>query len=223
MEQEIFDFYTLERLDWHDFMEDDENRRAIQSLIKWPDWNSFGLIIHGEAGTGKTHLAALWAQTACAVYVLNDNLNHSPRDLFNNNCNFVFDNFDSMMIPINHHWVFDFLNITAEKKRFVLLLSRQHPSLWNVEPSDLRSRLFTIPTVKIETPRDTLLLKIARKIARDLNIAIHDDVLVYLLNTIERRVDSIANSLRTLNKLALRQKKKPTISFVKKIGLGGAS
>ncbi|MDR1334098.1 MAG: hypothetical protein LBJ71_02675 [Holosporaceae bacterium] len=215
MQQEVFNFHKIERLDWSDFVEDDENRSALSSLTKWPHWNSQGIIIHGESGTGKTHLAALWAQTANAVYVLEESLRHNPRDLFDAECNFVFDNFDSWIKCENYNWLFHFLNIVKEKDRSFLILSRQHPSFWQVELNDLRSRLFTLPTVGIDTPRDDLLLKISRKIARDFGIVAPDDALIYMLNTVERNVTSIADALQVLNKLSLQRKKTFSLSFVR--------
>ncbi|MDR2158065.1 MAG: hypothetical protein LBO02_01970 [Holosporaceae bacterium] len=215
MQQEVFSFHQMERLDWNGFIEGEENRDAILCLIKWPDWNSNGVIIHGESGTGKTHLAALWAQTANAVYVLKESLNHDPRDLFEAECNFVIDNFDDFLSPERYDWMFHFLNIIKEKNKFFLMLGRLHPSLFAVELKDLRSRLLTLPTINICAPKDELLLKISQKIAKDLEITISNDVLVYILNVVDRKVSSIANILRVLDKLSLQQKKSLSMSFVK--------
>jgi chromosomal replication initiation ATPase DnaA len=216
MQQEVFNFHKIERLDWSDFIESGENRCALSHLTRWPHWNGQGTIIHGESGTGKTHLAALWAQTANAVYVLKESLLHDPRDLFDAECNFVFDNFDSLIKCENYSWFFHFLNIVKEKYRSFLILSRLHPFLWHVELDDLRSRLFALPIVGIDTPCDDLLLKISRKIAKDFGITVPDDALAYILNTIERNVTSVADILQTLNKLSLQSKKNLSLAFVRK-------
>jgi chromosomal replication initiation ATPase DnaA len=214
MQQEIFNFHPMERLDWNDFVEGDENRDAILFLAQWPDWNSNGIIIYGESGVGKTHLAALWAQTANAVYVLRESLYHSPRDLFAAERNFVIDNFEDF-IDSNYDWMFHFLNIIKEKNKFFLLLSRLHPSLWNIELDDLRSRLLAIPNINIGIPKDDLLLKVSQKIAKDLGIAIPDDAMRHILNTVERRVKCVADILKKLDKLSLQQKKRLSLSYVK--------
>jgi chromosomal replication initiation ATPase DnaA len=215
MQQEVFDFHKEERLDWNDFIESEENRNALSYLTKWPFRDSHGLIIHGESGTGKTHLAALWAQTANAIYVLGESFNHNPRDLFGSECNFVFDNFDTLIKHENYDWLFHFFNIVKEKNKSFLILSRLHPSLWNVELNDLRSRLFTLPAVAIDAPRDDLLLKISQKIAKDLEIIISNDAMKYVLNTVERNVSSVAAVLKVLDKLSLQQKKTLSLSFIK--------
>ncbi|MDR2107305.1 MAG: hypothetical protein LBO73_02170 [Holosporaceae bacterium] len=214
-QQEIFDFPEAVRLDWSDFIESEENREAIMYLAGWPNWSGNGLIICGESGTGKTHLAALWAQTAGAVYVLKESLNYSPRDLFEAECNFVIDNFDDLTGRKNYEWMFDFLNISVEKNRFFLILSRTHPSARDIEPEDLKSRLFALPCVSIRPPEDDLLLKVSKKIAGDLGMTLSDDVMLCILNIIDRRVTAVADVLRTLNKLSLRRKKSLTAAFVK--------
>jgi chromosomal replication initiation ATPase DnaA len=219
MQQEIFDFRKVERLDWSDFVVSEENRDAILSLAKWPDWNGNGLIIYGGSGAGKTHLASLWARTASAVYILKESLNHSPRDLFATENNFVIDNFEDFIgtsgSKFGHDWMFHFLNIVKEKNRFFLLLSRAHQSLWPIELEDLRSRLLAIPSVDIAVPGDDLLLKISQKISKDLEITIPDDAIRYILNTAERKVSSIADILKKLDKLSLQQKKRLSLAYIR--------
>jgi chromosomal replication initiation ATPase DnaA len=216
MRQEVFDFHKIERLDWNDFIERDENRDAISYLAKWPDWNASGIIIFGESGTGKTHLAALWAQTAAAVYILKESLNHDPRDLFDSECNFVIDNFDDFISPQSYDWIFHFLNIAKEKNRFFLMLGRSRSAVLNIGLNDLRSRLIAVPSVDIDSPGDDLLLKISQKIAKDLEISVPSDVLTLILNTVERNVNSVAKVLKILDKLSLQQKKTLSLSFVKR-------
>jgi chromosomal replication initiation ATPase DnaA len=215
MQQEIFSFHKIERFDWSDFIEGEENFDAVSRLAQWPNWNDIGTIIHGISGTGKTHLAALWAQTANAVYVLRESLNHNPRDLFDPECNFVIDNFEDFLSSKKFDWMFHFLNIAREKNRFFLILSRLHPLFLNVELEDLKSRLLALPIVGISSPKDDLLLKISQKIANDLEIVIAGDVMMHILNVIDRKISSITNVLKTLDRLSLQQKKTISLSFVK--------
>lgn len=215
MQQEIFPFHKVENLNWNDFVMSEENLDAVSSLTKWPQWITNGLIIHGEPGTGKTHLAALWAQSANAIYVLNESLKHNTRDLFQNNCNFVIDNFENFLTTSNYAWLFDFLNIAKEKNRSFLILAKKHPQSWGITLKDLSSRIFTIPCVKIHQPNDELLLKIAQKISKDLQISIQKDVLQYLLNFIPRDVKSIWSLLKTLDQLSMQKHKSINLAFVK--------
>ncbi len=216
--QEVFDFSKEESLSWSDFIESTENREALTYLTQWPNWNSNGLVITGEHGVGKTHLASLWAQSANAVCVLRSCLNNNPRDLFDhtqgNRCNFVFDNFQDFLI--DQHWLFDFYNIAKEKRRFFIITDVTPPALWNVSLKDLKSRLSLLPMIRIASHGDELLFKVTKKLARDYDIEISDDVVEYILMVCQRYIPEISLVLKTLDKLALQQKKSLTLGFVRK-------
>ncbi|MDR2795005.1 MAG: hypothetical protein LBB12_04480 [Holosporaceae bacterium] len=216
MIQEVFDFHKVENLNWNDFVDSDENREAIKCLMQWPNWNANGVIIFGDAGVGKSHIANLWAQTANAVYVLRHSLNWDPRSLFEVECNFIIDNFDDFLNTKNYDWIFHFFNIAKEKNRYFLLLSRCHPSLWRIALNDLRSRLFTLITIQIKNPEDELLFKIAKKISRDLGMVIADEAIRYLIRIVDRSVFSVTNTLKILDKIALQNQRAITIPFIKK-------
>jgi chromosomal replication initiation ATPase DnaA len=217
MIQEVFGFHKIENLDWNDFVESEENHDAIRCLTCWPLWNSCGIVLYGESGVGKTHIANLWAQTANAVYVLKPSLNNDPRILFDSPCNFVIDNFDSFLTAGNYDWMFHFFNISKEKNRYFLLISRISPSLWKIGLEDLRSRLLTLPAIGIKNPGDELLMKIAKKLANDFGTPVSDGALRYILNFIDRDVVSISNTLKTLDKLALQMQKSITIPFIRRV------
>ena len=215
MIQEIFGFHKIPNLNWCDFVENHENCDAIAFLTRWPNWYSNGVVIYGESGVGKTHIASLWAQTANAVYILKTGLNSDPRVLFDTECNFVIDDFDDFLRGKNYDWMFHFFNIAKEKGRSFLLVSEKHPSLWHIPLNDLRSRLLTLPTINLKNPEDELLLKIAKKLTKDLEIKISANTLKYILKFVDRNVSSISHILKTLDKLSLQQRKPITIPFIR--------
>lgn len=216
--QQVFDFSKEESLSWKDFIESEENRDALTYLVRWPNWNSNGLIIVGEHGVGKTHLASLWAQSANAVCVLKSCVNNDPRDLFlhteDNKCNFVFDNFQDFLT--DQRWLFDFYNIAKEKHRSFLITDVTPPALWNISLPDLKSRLNLLPVVRIYSHSDELLFKVTKKLARDYNIEISDNVVKYILTMCQRDIPEISRVLKTLDKLSLQQKKPLSLNFVRK-------
>lgn len=214
IQQEIFDFHKTESLNWNDFIESEENRDALSALIQWQNWSNNGMVITGSSGVGKSHLAALWAQSANAVYVLKDSVNYDPRDLFENNCNFVLDEISQFLSY--QDWLFHFYNIAREKKRFFLITDRLPRYLWNISLKDLQSRLMSLSAVEIKNPGDELLFKVCKKLARDFDIEVPDDVISYILQTTERNVSVISQILRTLDKLALQEKKNISLKFVQR-------
>jgi chromosomal replication initiation ATPase DnaA len=216
MIQEVFGFLENRSFDWRDFIESNENHEAVSYLMKWPNWIGNGIIIFGDSGVGKTHLANLWKQTAGAEFVSKSSLSCYPRQQFNQNCHFVFDDFDEFLAENRDDWIFHFFNIAKEKKRFYILISQKHPSGWNIRLDDLRSRLFTLGVIRMKNPGYELLVKISQKISRDLGIKVSEETLRCMLNLVDRVVTTVSNVLATLNKLALQLQKDITTSFVKK-------
>jgi chromosomal replication initiation ATPase DnaA len=55
-------------MDEADFMITASNQDAAAWINRWPDWPSHCLIVYGPAGSGKTHLAHMWARRSGAEY-----------------------------------------------------------------------------------------------------------------------------------------------------------
>ena len=65
-----------------DFLVAPSNQSAVAWLDRWPDWTSGGLVVHGPAGCGKTHLAHVWQKVSGAVLLDASALaDHDPPDL----------------------------------------------------------------------------------------------------------------------------------------------
>src|ERR1700722_11271695 len=52
-----------------DFLRAPANADALRAIEAWPDWPGRMLAIVGPAGSGKSHLAAIWARRAQAIVI----------------------------------------------------------------------------------------------------------------------------------------------------------
>src|SRR6185436_15464347 len=50
-----------------DFVVSEGNREALAWIDRWPDWPAPALALSGPPGSGKTHLARIWAGRAGAA------------------------------------------------------------------------------------------------------------------------------------------------------------
>ncbi|MCB1511109.1 MAG: hypothetical protein KDJ36_09405, partial [Hyphomicrobiaceae bacterium] len=60
-QQLTFDLPHLSATGAEDFMVSAANREACELVEAWPAWPAPALVLCGPAGSGKSHLAAIWA------------------------------------------------------------------------------------------------------------------------------------------------------------------
>src|SRR5687767_147510 len=64
--QLALDIAFTESLTREDFLETPSNAAALHLVERWPDWSSAQHILVGPEGSGKSHLAAIWARASGA-------------------------------------------------------------------------------------------------------------------------------------------------------------
>ena len=72
--QLAIDLPYREALGRADFLVSDCNEAALGWIERWPQWPSSALVLHGPAGSGKSHLTALWHARSGGVLVSGENL-----------------------------------------------------------------------------------------------------------------------------------------------------
>ena len=66
-----------ERLSREDFLPGPSNEAALAMIERWPDWPARALAIAGPQGSGKSHLASIWASLSGAR-MLSAHAMHTP-------------------------------------------------------------------------------------------------------------------------------------------------
>ena len=64
--QLAFDLPLDPRYGREDFLVSPSNERAYGFVERWPDWPDTVLVLTGPPGSGKSHLASIWATAAHA-------------------------------------------------------------------------------------------------------------------------------------------------------------
>jgi len=55
-----------------DFLSGPSNAVALALVDAWPDWSHRTVMLTGPEGSGKSHLAAIWARTAPVTFAVRD-------------------------------------------------------------------------------------------------------------------------------------------------------
>ena len=115
-----------ESLAREDFLAGPSNAAALALIERWPDWPSRTVLLRGPEGSGKSHLAAIWARAAGARTL-------SPRAL------------DGAEVPValatgalvlenlaegrfDEPALFHLLNLAREERAYVLITARSAPA-----------------------------------------------------------------------------------------------
>lgn len=198
-----------------DFLVAGSNERAVAEIDLWPDWSHHGLILLGPEGSGKSHLAQVFAASANAKVISSRDLRREdvPSYLESGAC--VIEDLGTDN-PFNETALFHTLNLARETKGHVLMTARQAAALWNVKLNDLATRLAATPIVEIGRPDDTLLRGLLVKLFSDRQLAVDEQAVSYMLKNMERSGAAARDLVAEIDAHALKTKSEVTRAFISK-------
>ena len=167
-----------------DFVVSSSNEAAWGRLWARETWPGGVLALVGLEGSGKTHMARLWAQETGAA---------TPKPGATDLSDLVG---RALLIDHVEDWddpegLFHLINIAAGPGASLLLTARSRPIEWPAAVPDLRSRLNALEVAEIEEPDDAALTAIIRKLFKERHAVPADDLIPYLLPRIERSAAAV--------------------------------
>jgi len=192
-----------ESLTRDDFLEGPANAAGLALVESWPDWPNRTMLLVGPEGSGKSHLAAIWAERAGARSTAAHALTAAgvPGALATGAL--VVE--DLRPSDFDERALFHLLNLAREDEASVLITARLPPSAFEVELRDLRSRLRAIPTVSLLPPDDQLFRALLVKLCADRQLNVDESVVSYLATRIERSFAAARQAVELLDSEALRR------------------
>ena len=190
-----------------DFLSGRCNKDALALIESWPDWPASAIALIGPEGSGKTHLATIWAAIAGARVVSAHALGGTDlRSALATGALVIED----AGATDDERALFHLINLAREEAAFLLFTARTMPSLWPVAIPDVMSRLRALPVVTLEAPDDAMLRGVMVKLAADRQLALDETVVRYLSTHIERSFAAARSAVIALDKEALRQGRPPS-------------
>jgi len=174
-----------------DFFVSPANTTAVEWLDRWPDWPVPCALLIGPRGSGKSHLARIFARRSGAC-VVDDAENFDPEALF-------------------HHWN------AATPDAPLLMTAASPPRDWPQQLADLGSRLGATPQLRIDAPDDALLAALLAKQFRDHGLRVAPEALDYVLARSERSFDGIARIVAQLDAAALAAGRPITVPLARSV------
>ena len=188
-----------------DFLSGPSNAAALALVETWPDWPARAVVLVGPAGSGKSHLASIWAARANARFLLAPALKQAKLPAVLVSGALVVE--DLAPGAFDERALFHLLNLVREEDGYLLLTARSAPATWGVALPDLVSRLRALPVVTVSAPDDALLRAVMVKLFADRQLSVDESLIAYLATRIERSFAAAREAVAQLDREALRQKR----------------
>jgi chromosomal replication initiation ATPase DnaA len=182
------------------------NEDALALIDVWPDWPANAMALVGPEGSGKTHLAMMWAEAAGARIIPGHALGEAELPTALVTGALVVED----AAAADERALFHLLNLAREEKASLLLTARLPPASWPIAIPDLASRLRALPLAKLEAPDDAMLRAVIVKLAADRQLALDETVVGYVSTRIERSFAAARGAIIALDNESLRQRRPPT-------------
>jgi len=191
-----------ESLTRDNFLEGPVNAAAVGLIESWPGWPARTMLLVGPEGSGKSHLAAIWAEQAGARSTTAHTLTAATVPAALATGALVIE--DLKPSDFDERALFHLLNLAREEQAYVLITARIPPSAIGVELRDLRSRLRALPVVTLAEPDDLLFRALIVKFCADRQLTVDESVVSYLATRIERSYAAARQAVDRLDREALR-------------------
>lgn len=206
MSQLPLPFVHVPRYGLDDFMPSSSNAEAMAAMERWPAWPDRVQLLLGPAGSGKSHLARIWAARADAALLAPMHLVGNLDALATRNA--VIEDADRG--EILEAALFHYLNLVRERGLSLLITARERPSAWSLVTPDLVSRLRLAPSVAIDAPDDALMRAVLVKLFADRQLSVDASVVEYLALRLDRSLDAAGRAVMALDRASLDRQRRIT-------------
>lgn len=190
------------------------NAAAAALIDRWPDWPSPVVVLAGPAGSGKSHLSAIWREASGAARFAPGRLGAETVEAAGRGP-VLIDDVDTA--PIDEAGLFHLINAVRQAGTALMLTARRFPMAWGVRLPDLESRLKAASTVEIHEPDDALLAGVVTKLFADRQVEVEPHVVQFLVRRIERSLSTAIDVVARLDHAALEQKSRITRAMASQI------
>ena len=203
-EQLVLDFPSRPAFGRSNFWVAPCNQEAIAWIDRYPEWPMHALLIYGETGSGKTHLASIFSEVKIAAKDLTEDFIPEQEKI-------VVENLEELQ---NEKALFHLFNRIQEKQGGLLLTARQVPQF---QLPDLQTRIAMTPKAEIQMPDENTIVSVCAKMFADKQAVVVLAVLTYIATHIPRSFEAVSKVVNAVDTLSLSKGRRITIYLVKEV------
>ncbi|MES2915732.1 MAG: chromosomal replication initiator DnaA [Pseudomonadota bacterium] len=198
--QLAFELPNTEAMTRADFFAAPSNALALQTVEGWQDWPGRKLLLVGPEGSGKTHLAQIWARLTDALILPAEALAEADVASLSGRAVLVE---DANRIGPAEAQLFHLHNLVTTAGTALLITARTPPRDWGLSLPDLISRMQATPIARLDAPDDALLAAVLVKLFADRQVAVPANLIPYLISRMPRSVGAARALVAALDARAL--------------------
>jgi DnaA regulatory inactivator Hda len=199
-----------------DFLRSPANSASLDAVLAWPAWPAPALLLWGPAGSGRTHLARIWARRSGARFLDGNRMGAAPEAMeqLGDARHCVIDDADQVH---EDRTLFHLYNMIANQGGHLLLTASGPLGAWGLTLPDLVSRLRTAWSCEIREPDDALLAALLVKQLQDRQLTVLPGVVAYLARHMERSFAAARRIVRELDRASLRARRPITLPLARAV------
>lgn len=213
--QLAFDLSQAPHFGRDNFLVSSSNAAAFRLIEAWPNWPAHAVLLIGPPGSGKSHLAAIFAARTQATRISATALAQADLVALTAQAAVVVE--DADLIGADEASLFHVFNLAQELKIAMLLTARDKPETWGLHTADLLSRLRLCTSVELSAPDDALLEAVIVKLFFDRQLTVDAGVVGVMALHIERSFEAARRSVELLDREALARGVPITKSLVREM------
>lgn len=191
-----------------DFMVSESNEHAYAMIEAWPAWPDPILRLIGPEGSGKSHLAAIWAARAHAWTVPASTVTTERVPHLISAGALVIEDLDRGLE--DEAALFHLMNLVRARKGSLLVTACTPPDQWNLKTPDLLSRLRLSPQAVLGVADDALLRAVLVKHFIDRQLVVDTGTVEALALRMERSFAAARDVVDRLDRLSLERGRRVT-------------